>query len=94
MPRTSARIATELHTALQGSGEQPPYILVGHSFGAYNVRVFAGKHPSEVAGIVLVDSPQEDQYKMLPAQQSDPRRSSQPFAKSALRSQRTNHLID
>jgi len=67
MPRTSAQIATELHTALQGSGEQSPYILVGHSFGGYNVRVFAGKYPSEVAGIILVDSPQEDQYKMLPA---------------------------
>ena len=66
MPRTSAQIATELHRALQGSGEPPPYLLVGHSFGGYNVRVFAGKYPSEVTGIVLVDSPQEDQYKMLP----------------------------
>lgn len=66
MPRTSAQIATELHNALQGSDEQPPYVLVGHSFGGYNVRVFTGEYPSEVAGIVLVDSPQEDQYKMLP----------------------------
>ena len=67
MPRTSAQIATELHALLQGSGEKPPYVLVGHSFGGYNVRVFTGKYPSEVAGIVLADSPQEDQYKMLPA---------------------------
>ena len=66
MPRTSAQIATELHAVLQGSGEKPPYVLVGHSFGGYNVRVFTGKYPSEVAGIVLADSPQEDQYKMLP----------------------------
>lgn len=67
MPRTSAQIATELHTALQSSGEEPPYLLVGHSFGGYNVRVFTGKYPNDVAGIVLVDSPQEDQYKILPA---------------------------
>jgi pimeloyl-ACP methyl ester carboxylesterase len=67
MPRTSAQIATELHAGLEGAGEQPPYLLVGHSFGGYNVRVFTGKYPSEVAGIILVDSPQEDQYKMLPA---------------------------
>jgi pimeloyl-ACP methyl ester carboxylesterase len=67
MPRTSAQIATELHSVLQASGEKPPYVLVGHSFGGYNARVFTGKYPSEVAGIVLADSPQEDQYKMLPA---------------------------
>ena len=45
MPRTSARIATKLHTALQGSGEQPPYILVGHSFGAYECPRIRGKTP-------------------------------------------------
>lgn len=67
MPRTSAQIATELHAALQGSSEQSPYVLVGHSFGGYNVRVFAGKYPGDVAGVVLVDAPQEDQYKILPA---------------------------
>lgn len=28
---------------------------------------FNGKYPNEVAGMVLVDSPQEDQYELLPA---------------------------
>jgi len=67
MPRTSAQIATELHSLLQRSGERAPYVLVGHSFGGYNVRVFTGKYPKEVAGLVLVDSPQEDEYEMLPS---------------------------
>jgi pimeloyl-ACP methyl ester carboxylesterase len=67
MPRTSARIATELHVLLQNAGEQPPYVLVGHSFGGYNVRVYNGRYSSEVAGMVLVDSTQEDQYALLPA---------------------------
>jgi pimeloyl-ACP methyl ester carboxylesterase len=33
----------------------PPYILVGHSFGALIVRAFAAKYPNETTGLVLVD---------------------------------------
>jgi len=67
MPRTSAVIATDLHTLLQWAGEKPPFVLVGHSFGGYTVRVFNGKYPGEVAGLVLVDAPQEDEYQLLPS---------------------------
>ena len=66
MPRTSIHIALELHEALGKAGEKPPYLLVGHSFGGFNVRVFNGKYPDEVAGLVLVDATQEDQYNLLP----------------------------
>jgi pimeloyl-ACP methyl ester carboxylesterase len=66
LPRTSLQISRELHTLLQNAGEHPPYILVGHSFGGYNVRVFNGKFPNEVVGMVLADSSQEDQYELLP----------------------------
>ncbi len=65
-PRTSAAIANDLHELLGRAGERPPYALVGHSFGGYNVRVFNGRFPDEVAGLVLVDSPQEDQFRILP----------------------------
>lgn len=68
MPRTSAQIAAELHALLAAAGEHGPYVLVGHSFGGYNVRVFRGVYPNDVSGMVLVDSVQEDQYKLLPAQ--------------------------
>jgi pimeloyl-ACP methyl ester carboxylesterase len=67
MPRTSAVIATELRNLLQSAGEKPPFVLVGHSFGGYTVRVFNGKYPNEVAGLVLVESPQEDEYQLLPS---------------------------
>ena len=60
-PRTSREIAKELHILLQNAGVQPPYILVGHSLGGFNVRVFSGLYADEVAGIVLVDSSHEDQ---------------------------------
>jgi pimeloyl-ACP methyl ester carboxylesterase len=66
MPRTSDRIASELHAALLSAGEKPPYLLVGHSFGGFNVRVFNGKYPDQVGGLVLIDATQEDQYRLLP----------------------------
>ena len=56
MPRTSARIADELRSALHNAGVKGPYILVGHAFGGDNVRTFAERHTSEVAGIVLVEA--------------------------------------
>jgi len=67
LPRTSRRIAKELHTLLQNAGIPPPYILVGHSFGGFNVRVYCGLYPNEVAGTVLVDSSNEDQSALVPA---------------------------
>jgi len=66
MPRTSLQIARELHTLLRNAGEMPPYVLVGASFGGYNVRVLNGLYPDDVAGIVLADATQEDQYELLP----------------------------
>jgi pimeloyl-ACP methyl ester carboxylesterase len=56
MPRTSARIATELHTALHNAGVAGPYILVGHAFGGDNVRAFADLFMPDVAGLVLVEA--------------------------------------
>ena len=66
MPRTSGEIARELHALLMASGEKGPYVLVGHSFGGYNVRVYTGKYPAEVAGLVLVDASHEDQNRWMP----------------------------
>jgi pimeloyl-ACP methyl ester carboxylesterase len=60
MPRTSVRIAEELHSALHRAGIAGPYILVGHAFGGDNVRTFADLHMSEVAGLVLVDADATD----------------------------------
>lgn len=55
MPRTSVRIATELHDALHAVGVAGPYLLVGHAFGATNLRTFADLYPGEVTGVVLID---------------------------------------
>ncbi|UCF66544.1 MAG: alpha/beta fold hydrolase [Acidobacteriota bacterium] len=54
-PRSSERIVEELRLLLARKQVQPPYVLVGHSFGGLIVRLFAGQHPAEVAGLVLID---------------------------------------
>jgi pimeloyl-ACP methyl ester carboxylesterase len=55
-PRTGKDIAEELHALLHNAGISPPYILVGHSMGGYDVRLDASLHRGEVAGMVLVDA--------------------------------------
>jgi pimeloyl-ACP methyl ester carboxylesterase len=65
-PRTAKVIAQELHALLQAAPIPPPYILVGHSMGGYDVRLFASLYRSEVAGMVLVDASHPDQERRLP----------------------------
>jgi pimeloyl-ACP methyl ester carboxylesterase len=60
-PRTSASIANDLHELLQRAPVPGPYILVGHSIGGDFARIYAGRFPAEVAGLVLVDSANPDQ---------------------------------
>lgn len=54
-PRTSQEIVSELDVLLIKAGISPPYILVGNSFGSYNVRLYAHQFPEKVVGIVLTD---------------------------------------
>lgn len=63
MPRTSVRIADELHSALHSAGVKGPYILVGHAFGGDNVRTFADRYMTETAGLVLVEADVADEHR-------------------------------
>ena len=60
MPRTSVRIANELHSALHNAGIEGRYILVGHAFGGDVVRTFADLYAEDVAGLVLVEADPSD----------------------------------
>jgi pimeloyl-ACP methyl ester carboxylesterase len=60
MPRTSVRIADELHAALRNADVAGPYILVASSFGGDNARVFASRYGPDVAGLVFVESDTDD----------------------------------
>lgn len=65
LPRTSGRIVDELHALLNSAGITGPLVLVGHSFGGGNVRVYAHRYPRQVAGMVLVDSTHERQSELF-----------------------------
>ncbi len=67
-PRTSQAMAEELHTLLRNAHVDGPYIMVGHSFGGFDVRLYNAAYPGEVVGMVLVDATHPDQYKRLPPQ--------------------------
>jgi pimeloyl-ACP methyl ester carboxylesterase len=64
-PHTLAEAAADLRAALAAAAERPPYVLVGHSLGDTYVRVFAGRNPSDVAGLVLVDAFAPDRFRGL-----------------------------
>ncbi|MBZ5603113.1 MAG: alpha/beta hydrolase [Acidobacteriia bacterium] len=66
-PRTSIEIAKELAALLNAAGEAGPYVVTGHSFGGYNVRVFAGMNRADVVGMVLVDASHGDEGERLEA---------------------------
>lgn len=64
-PRHSQQIIENLRSLLQKANVSPPYVLVGHSFGGLNVRLFASTYPEEVAGVILLDPCHEDQNKIM-----------------------------
>lgn len=64
-PHTSCEMAEELRTLLQRARVPGPYVLVGHSLGGLNIRLYTSAHPDDVAGIVLVDATTEDQEAKL-----------------------------
>jgi pimeloyl-ACP methyl ester carboxylesterase len=72
-PRTSRVIAEELHTLLHNAAVTGPFVIVGHSAGGYNVRVFTSQYrnENEVAGMVLVDASHPEQQKRFPPPLND-----------------------
>jgi pimeloyl-ACP methyl ester carboxylesterase len=70
-PSTSKNIADELHTLLHEAGIAGPLILVGHSLGGYDVRLYASLYSSEVAGMIMVDASHPEQQKRFPPALND-----------------------
>lgn len=71
--RAMPALVEELRRLLEHARIAPPYVLVGHSFGALIIRAFARAHPRHVAGLVFVDplhpeewcDPSPEQRQML-----------------------------
>jgi pimeloyl-ACP methyl ester carboxylesterase len=56
-PRRVDYLVAELRRGLKALSLEPPYVLVGHSYGGFVAKLFWSRHPEEVAGVVLVDVP-------------------------------------
>jgi pimeloyl-ACP methyl ester carboxylesterase len=52
---TPQHVANRLRRLLKQLGAEPPYVIVGYSWGGILARYFAGLHPRDVAGLVFVD---------------------------------------
>lgn len=52
---TPRHVADRLRRVLQRIGANPPYVLVGFSWGGMLVRYFGGYYPQDVVGFVYVD---------------------------------------
>ena len=68
-PTTAQDGAADLHALLRAAKQKGPYVLVAHSWGGLNARFYASTYPSEVSGLVLLDSGSEFmQDTLTPAQ--------------------------
>ena len=76
---SSQDIVNDLHNLLARAGIKPPYVLVGHSLGGMNARLYASKYQKEVVGMVLVDSTHEDENdQMLAALPAEIKKNAKP----------------
>lgn len=55
VPPTPDQVALHTRTLLESIGVSPPYILVGHSWGAELLGRYAMLYPAEVVGMVYLD---------------------------------------
>jgi pimeloyl-ACP methyl ester carboxylesterase len=70
-PRTSRVFVDELHRLLEQAAIGYPLVVVGHSMGGFDVRLYASLYRNQVAGMVLVDSSHPEQQQRLPSALND-----------------------
>lgn len=61
-PRNCAEMVADLRALPRNAAVPGPYLLVGNSVGGMNARLYAHRHPGEVAGLVLLDGSHHDQF--------------------------------
>jgi len=62
---TADEVVDDLHQLLQSAHVSPPYVMVGHSIGGIYVRKYAAIYPTQVTGLVLLDSAHEEQFSRV-----------------------------
>ncbi|WP_141233548.1 alpha/beta fold hydrolase [Lysobacter antibioticus] len=67
-PRDLAADVADLDRVVRAAAGSAPVVLVGHSLGSNIVRRYAQTHPQRVAGLVLLDPPEQGAAQAMPAQ--------------------------
>ncbi|HYF96205.1 MAG TPA: alpha/beta hydrolase [Symbiobacteriaceae bacterium] len=64
-PRTARAAVADLRALLQAVGVDGPAVLAGHSYGGLVARLYTGLHAADVAGLVLFDPTDPEQFARL-----------------------------
>jgi pimeloyl-ACP methyl ester carboxylesterase len=64
-PPTLEHVNSKLRSLLATLGAEPPYVMVGFSWGGPLIQDYAGTWPDEVAGMVFIDSPVLARWKEI-----------------------------
>lgn len=63
-PQLPADAIDDMHQLLAAADVEPPYVLLGASFGGLLSYLYANTYPDDVVGMVLLDSPFPDQLSL------------------------------
>lgn len=68
LPRDLDADVKDLHAVIRAAQFPLPLVLVGHSLGSNIVRRYAQQFPVDLAGMVLVDPPEQGSFLAMPEQ--------------------------
>lgn len=91
--RTSTDLVADLHAMLQAADIAGPYVLVGHSTGAWQVSLYAATYPDDVVGAIYVD-PRNPRTSSRFLKTLGPAKAGEPAAVTAYRDHQTGFEAD
>jgi pimeloyl-ACP methyl ester carboxylesterase len=68
--QNGAVVVASLRELLAYAGMQPPYVLVGHSFGGLYANLYARLYPSEVAALLFLEATHPRDHEVLQSDQA------------------------
>lgn len=68
-PQYGETVVAQLRQLLMAAGVQPPFVLVGHSFGGLHANLFAREFADEVAGVLFLEATAPEDVTGLKAKQ-------------------------
>lgn len=70
-PRELGDVVEQLHTLLQASGFERPFVFAGHSIGAIIAREYVARYPSDVMGLAFLDGSHPEQTRTMGLDNAD-----------------------